>query len=63
MIHAGLGENDLAFESLDQAYRERNSLLFWITWPVFDVLRPDPRLSLLIRNLRTAAADAAQGIM
>ena len=52
-IHAGLGENDAAFEWLDRAYAERFGwLIFLNVDPKLDNLRPDPRFTDLLRRLR-----------
>ncbi len=52
-IHALLGETDLAFESLDKAYRDRDSRLpFFVKLdPRFDSLRPDARFKELLRRM------------
>jgi TolB-like protein/Tfp pilus assembly protein PilF len=55
-IHTFLGDTDLAFESLDKAYRDRNSRLPFVKLdPRFEALRPDARFEGLIRrmNLQT----------
>ena len=51
-IYAGLGENDKAFEFLEQAYSEKSLDMSWFLKSDFllDDLRPDPRFhSLLLR--------------
>jgi len=52
-IYAGLGENDLAFASLEKAYAERDPILVvdLKSNPLFDPLRPDPRFSMLLRRV------------
>jgi serine/threonine-protein kinase len=51
-IHAHLGEIDLAFERLDDAFAERScTLAFGILAPMYDPLRVDPRFDALIANL------------
>jgi hypothetical protein len=53
LIHHSLGNNDLAFEWLETAYRERDvNLIHLNTDPRFDSLRPDPRLQDLIRRMK-----------
>jgi TolB-like protein/DNA-binding winged helix-turn-helix (wHTH) protein/Flp pilus assembly protein TadD len=52
IIHAGLGENDKAFEFLEKAYSEKS---FDISWSLkadllLDSLRPDPRFQSLLRR-------------
>jgi len=51
LVYAGLDENDLAFEWLERAYQERDILLLWISFPLFDSLRPDPRFRELERKI------------
>ena len=54
-IHAHLGETDLAFEHLDQAFAERSCMLaFGIRAPMYDPLRVDPRFEALVRNIGLA---------
>jgi hypothetical protein len=53
MIHAGLGEKDLAFATLNEAVQER---VGWITYlgvePSVDGLRDDPRFGELLEKAR-----------
>jgi len=52
LIFIGLGENDLAFESLERAYAERFGLLVYLkSEPLFDALRPDSRFTDLMRRV------------
>ena len=52
VIHSGLGENDTAFEYLEKAYGERDSLLpFMKLWLYFDNLRSDPRYDTLLKKI------------
>ncbi len=52
MAHASLGEHDLAFETLEEAIRERGG---WITWlgiePALDSIRDDPRFDSLLEKV------------
>jgi serine/threonine-protein kinase len=51
-IYAHLGETDLAFKCLDQAYEERSpTLAVGIRSPMYDPLRADPRFDALVRKL------------
>jgi TolB-like protein/Tfp pilus assembly protein PilF len=51
-IYASIGEKDLAFHWLDQAYEERNPLLAYAkVMPYYDNLRPDPRFRGLLHRL------------
>lgn len=51
-LHAGLGENDMAFEWFERAYQEREPMLFWIRFtPTPDPLRQDPRFRDLVRRM------------
>ncbi len=52
VLYASLGENDQAFASLEESYRERDPYLAWIkVSPAIDPLRSDPRLEDLLRRL------------
>ena len=52
-IHIGLGEQDRAFEYIEEGYRERVGLLvFAKVEPIFDPLRDDPRFEDLLRRMR-----------
>ncbi|MGA3040451.1 MAG: hypothetical protein ABSF54_06670 [Bryobacteraceae bacterium] len=51
-IYASIGEKDLAFKWLDQAYQERNPLLVYAkVVPYYDNLRSDPRFTALLQRL------------
>ena len=56
-IHIGLGETDLAFKWLEQAYQER---LWYLTLlavdPLFDRLRGDERFTNLVRRMNLTPA-------
>jgi tetratricopeptide (TPR) repeat protein len=59
-IHIGLGETDLAFKWLEQAYQERLWYMALLAVdPLFDRLRGDPRFTELVRrvNLTSAATS------
>jgi len=50
VIYLGLGENDRAILALQDAYRERSTLLGYLKMdPRFDPLRSDPRFRELLR--------------
>jgi len=52
LIYAGLGEKDLAFEWLENAYKERSDLLVYLNRdPRLDSLRPDPRFADLVKRV------------
>ena len=52
MIHAALGENDLAFEWLDRAFAERSSWLVYLdVEPMLGSLRSDARFEDLARRV------------
>ena len=56
ILHAGLGDRDLALESLEQAHRERDVWLVWLkVEPRFDSLRADSRFQALLRGIRLPA--------
>ncbi len=51
-IRAGLCDKDRAFESLEQAARDRTLLIAWLNyWPELDSLHSDPRFAALGRRL------------
>jgi TolB-like protein/DNA-binding winged helix-turn-helix (wHTH) protein len=53
--YLGLGENDLAFAWLEQAYKEQSNILqFAKVHPFFDPLREDPRFADLLRRVGLA---------
>jgi tetratricopeptide (TPR) repeat protein len=50
--YLGLGENDQAFLSLEQAYQEQSNILqFLKVHPFFDPIRGDPRFADLMRRV------------
>jgi tetratricopeptide (TPR) repeat protein len=50
--YLGLGENDQAFVSLEQAYKEQSNILqFLKVHPYFDPIRSDPRFADLVRRV------------
>jgi Tfp pilus assembly protein PilF len=52
LLYAGLGEKDKAFEQLDQAARERSTLLVYLRRdPRLETLRSDPRFGQLLRRV------------
>ncbi|MDM7921024.1 MAG: winged helix-turn-helix domain-containing protein [Pyrinomonadaceae bacterium] len=52
MVHAGLGDNDAAFEWLEKAFLDRNHQVPFIrAVPEFEGLRQDPRFADLVRRL------------
>ncbi len=51
-LYAGLGERDLAFELLERAYQDHDSLLFWLcACPTSQPLRSDPRFEEMVRRI------------
>jgi TolB-like protein/DNA-binding winged helix-turn-helix (wHTH) protein len=53
--YLGLGENDLAFAWLEQAYKEQSNILQYANvHPFFDPLRGDPRFADLLRRVGLA---------
>ena len=51
-VYTSMGENDLAFEWLERALRERSTYLAFVNIePIFDPLRSDPRFQSLLRRL------------
>jgi tetratricopeptide (TPR) repeat protein len=52
LVHAGLGEQDRAFEWLERAYQERSTVLSYLRLdPRLAPLRSDPRYADLVRRL------------
>jgi Flp pilus assembly protein TadD len=52
LVHAGLGDKDRAFASLEKAFEERSTLLTYLKMdPRFDSLRGDPRFRAMLRRL------------
>jgi tetratricopeptide (TPR) repeat protein len=52
LIHAGLGETDLAFAWLDKAFAERSHWLVWLRLdPRWDPIRADPRFEQLLSRV------------
>ena len=61
-VHTLLGEPDLAFESLDTAYRERNSRLPWVTLdPRLESLHADARFADLLRRMNLPPPGRSSG--
>jgi hypothetical protein len=51
-VHAGMGQNDRAFERLNEAVDERSSWLPWLkVEPKWDNLRADPRYADLLKRV------------
>ena len=56
VLHLGLGEGDLALDWLRKACDAHSMGIFWLKIePIWDTLRPDPRFSALLQQLRLAA--------
>lgn len=52
MVYAGLGDNNRAFDCLEQAFVEREPFLITLAiFPLLDSLRSDPRFDLLLRRI------------
>jgi serine/threonine-protein kinase len=50
--YLGLGENDKAFDWLEQAFKEQSSILQLLkVHPYFDPIRADPRFANLVRRV------------
>lgn len=53
LVHAGLGQNDAALASLNNAFDERSSWLVWLRLdPRWNGLRSDPRFTQLVSRMR-----------
>jgi tetratricopeptide (TPR) repeat protein len=52
LVHAALGENDLAFKYLEESYDRREEALLTLKIdPKVDPLRSDPRFTVLLRKI------------
>src|ERR1700682_4966776 len=52
VVYLGLGQNERAFAALEEAYRERSTLLGYLKMdPRFDPLRSDPRFQSLLSRI------------
>jgi TolB-like protein/Tfp pilus assembly protein PilF len=52
IVYIGLGNNHIAFQWLDKAYRERiPNLIFIKDWPEFNPIRTDPRYKLFLEKM------------
>lgn len=50
--YIGLDENEQAFASLEEAYKEHSNILQWIkVHPFFDPVRDDPRFKDLLHRV------------
>jgi tetratricopeptide (TPR) repeat protein len=55
LIHAGLGDNDQAFEWLERGYQKRDAWLIWLKVdPALDRLRSDQRFPDLLHRVGLA---------
>jgi tetratricopeptide (TPR) repeat protein len=53
LVHAGLGNNDIAFTLLNRAFQERSHWLVWLRLdPRWNQLRSDARFVELVRRMR-----------
>ena len=52
LVHIELGNKDVVFQLLEQAYEEKNEWLGWLnTDPRLESLRSDPRFESLLRRV------------
>jgi len=55
MIYANIGENDKAFEYLEQAYQAHAAGMAGLKiYPEYDIIRSDPRFSILLKKVGLA---------
>jgi hypothetical protein len=60
LVYSGLGEKDLAYQSLEKAYEERSNIFVWLeAEPAYRRLLMDPRVRELLHHIGLAAAPAA----
>jgi tetratricopeptide (TPR) repeat protein len=58
LVHAGLGQNDAAFASLNNAFDERSNWLVWLRLdPRWNRLRSDPRFMQLVSRMQFPLSD------
>lgn len=51
-VYGALGERDVAFDLLDEAYADRDSKINQLkTNPIYDPLRSDPRFAALLKKI------------
>ncbi len=53
-VYIGLGDKDRAFEWLHKAIDQKDLAVFLKADPLYDLLRPDPRFSTLLRRMNLA---------
>jgi TolB-like protein/DNA-binding winged helix-turn-helix (wHTH) protein/Tfp pilus assembly protein PilF len=58
-IHAQLGNKDLAFKALEEAYAERVDMVWLNVDPAWDPIRSDPRFQNLLRRIGLPVNTAA----
>jgi TolB-like protein/DNA-binding winged helix-turn-helix (wHTH) protein/Tfp pilus assembly protein PilF len=51
LAYLGLGDHNRALDLLDKAYEERDSYLLWLTSPLTDPLRGNPRFLSLLKRM------------
>jgi TolB-like protein/Tfp pilus assembly protein PilF len=61
IVCAALGDNDRAFQLLDEAYDMNSSWLFQLNDPMYDPLRDDPRFDQLLQRLGLACIPDSLG--
>jgi tetratricopeptide (TPR) repeat protein len=50
-ISIGLGDTARALDELERAYRERSTLIWRVSWPIFDPLRSQPRFQRIVQGI------------
>jgi len=61
VIHAGLGEYEVALAWLEKAYEERNGWMVYLdVAPSLDPLRGEPRFRRLLADMRFPGSGATQ---
>jgi TolB-like protein/tRNA A-37 threonylcarbamoyl transferase component Bud32 len=61
LIPIGLGDTARALDWLERGYRERAMVMIFLSWPVFDPLRGQPRFHEIVRGIGLTIPPLAGG--
>jgi adenylate cyclase len=59
-VYLGLGEKGKALDWLEQAYEDRDPILWWIQEQLYDSVRNEPRFQALMKKIDRLKAGATQ---